>query len=120
MLPAYDRGRSFTKFTNPFQRCVCVVVIIVGEFLALDLPGLRAAVGRGTKRQIKRSVLVWIVTIAQRGGKLAADRQRSRSRLSLLSKGEPTRDHAVVGCRCHITLGRPPTTDERRVGKTRV
>src|SRR3546814_15108763 len=91
MLPAYDRGRSVTKFTHQFQRCVCVVVIIVGEFLALDLPGLRDAVGRGTKRQIKRSVLVWIFTIAKRGGKLAADRQRFRERLSLISKGEPPR-----------------------------
>src|SRR3546814_9461576 len=60
MLHDYDRGRSVTKFTHQFQRCVCVVVIIVGEFLALDLLGLRDAVGRGTKRQIKRSVLVWI------------------------------------------------------------
>src|SRR3546814_15162983 len=76
MLHDYDRGRSVTKFTHQFQRCVCVVVIIVGEFLALDLLGLRDAVGRGTKRQIKRSVLVWIFTIAQRGGKLAADRQQ--------------------------------------------
>src|SRR3546814_15436776 len=106
MLPAYDRGRSFTKFTHQFQRCVCVVVIIVGEFLALDLPGLRAAVGRGTKRQIKRSVLVWIFTIAHRGGKLAADRPRFWDRLSLISKGETTPHHAVIRCRSRLRRGK--------------
>src|SRR3546814_6697723 len=111
MLHDYDRGRSVTKFTPQIHLCVYVVVIIVGEFLALDLPGLRDAVGRGTKRQIKRSVLVWIFTIAQRGGKLAADRQRFRERLSLISKGEPTRDHAVIGCRCRISLGRQHATE---------
>src|SRR3546814_7925422 len=60
---------------------------------------------------MKRSVLVWIFTIAQRGGKLAADRQRFRERLSLISKGEPTRDHAVIGCRCRISLGRQHATE---------
>src|SRR3546814_19668736 len=75
------------------------------------LSGLRGYVGRGTKRQIKLSVLVWIFTIAQRGGRLAADRQRFRERLSLSSKGEPTRDHAVIGCRCRISLGRQHATE---------
>ena len=101
-----DGRRAVAKFADQLQRGVGVVVIIVGEFLALDLLRLSDAARGGTDRQIEGGGLMRIFAIAQRRAQRARQAERFGEGDALVCEGEPAGDHRIIGGGGGISLGR--------------
>ena len=106
MLHDDDGRRAVAEFAHQLQRRVSVVIIIVTQFLALDLLGLGNAVRGRAVGQVERGRLVRVLAIAQRGAELARQRQAFGEGDTLVGKGEPAGDHRIIGGGGGIGLGR--------------
>ncbi len=97
MLDDDDRWRTVTELCNELKRSIGVVIIIVGQLLALHLLGLRNACNMWPHRYIKRRTLMRVFAIAKLSHAIAIDRKHVRKQLLLIGKGKPLADHAVIG-----------------------
>ena len=59
-----DNTGRFIKFPYQFPGCLGINYVIIGEFLAIQLPGIRQSQPRGHKA-VKGSFLMGVLTIAQ-------------------------------------------------------
>ncbi len=126
MLDDGDGRPAAGKFAHQFQRRIGIVVVVVGQLLALHLPRLRHA-GRGrAARDIDRRRLVRVLAIAQLVPAGEGHRQRlgELRRLQRLcpqrvrkgiGEGEPAGDGGVIGCGASIGLARHAHA-ERKAG----
>ncbi len=97
-------GPSGVKFGNAFIRRVGVVDVVVGEFLALQLPR-RGDAEALTRRAIEGRALVRVLAVAQRLDELAAE-SAVVGRIVIQRIGKPVGDRRIVGGGARIGLGR--------------
>ena len=106
MLDDNNRWWTIAKFGNQLKCGIGVVVVVIRQFLALNLLGLCDASDVRPDRHIQGRTLVRVFAIAQLGHAVTIDRKHVRKQLLLVSKGEPLADHAVIsrgrriGLRC--------------------
>jgi hypothetical protein len=107
----HDDGRSAAgEFRHQFERCIGVVVIVVGKLLALHLLGLRQAHDVRAFGNVERGLLVRVLAVAQQLHALGCQNDLLRKTLfagrfssvplPLCSPArQPRRDRRVVSCR---------------------
>ena len=102
------------KLGTQFERGVGIVVIVVAEFLALQLLSLRNTASMRPDRQVERRLLVRVLAIAQLDRRLAIDREEAGEQLLLVGETEPLADHRIVSGGGSESLGRAPLAEIER------
>ena len=93
-----DHGRRRPgEFGGKFERGSSIVVVVVGQLLALHLFGLGNAGAERAIRNIERGILMRVFAIAQRRHQTARRHADRRKFLALVGTGEPAGDRGVVG-----------------------
>ena len=106
MFDDHHRRVLSGEFSRQFQRGIGIVVIIVGQFLALQLAGLRNTRAERAARSVERRLLMGVFAIAQRRHQIAGHGAPRREFFRLVNGGEPAGDHRIISGGRAECLGR--------------